>query len=552
MAGRMTDIFPESSLLAKRGNDKQICGMFSLLRNQTLFGNLVWRMFVVLCMGGCLTLHARAVELERIPREVLMDKIRGAWAGQMIGVAYGGPTEFKAAAQINEDVIQPPVLTNSIDEDDLYVEMTFARVMDTVGLDATSLDYAVAFRDSKYRLWHANAGARRNLSRGLLPPDSGNPRYNAHADDIDFQIEADFIGIMCPGMPRSSNRFCDKVGHVMNHGDGVYGGMFVCGMYCAAYFESDPQKIVEAGLACIPARSSYAALIRDLLDAFARRPGSWSEAWQIIEDKWNKDDACPEGALSPFNIDAKLNGAYIAMGLLYGGGDFDRTMDIATRCGQDSDCNPSSACGVIGAVLGFSRLPPHYQKETLEMADMKFSFTDYSFNDIVKSTEARTVKLIQREGGKVTGQDLFIRRQKPQAPKLEQCNFGVPTGLIHYTNSAWKWSSGWTNDDKVKAAYGAGSEAVLEFDGTGIALLGQLSQGGGRADVYIDGKRQGLRADAWIPERTSDKDLWRVYGLRNGHHTLRLMTLAEGDPRSKGARMAISRAVVYQAKPSAR
>jgi hypothetical protein len=357
---------------------------------------------------------------------------------------------------------------------------------------------------------------------------------------------------MCPGMPRSSNRFCDKVGHVMNHGDGVYGGMFVCGMYCAAYFESDPQKIVEAGLACIPARSSYAALIRDLLDAFTRRPGRWSEAWQIIEDKWNKDDACPEGALSPFNIDAKLNGAYIAMGLLYGGGDFDRTMDIATRCGQDSDCNPSSACGVIGAVLGFSRLPPHYQKEILEMADLKFSFTDYSFNDIVKSTEARTVKLLQREGGKVAGPDLFIRRQKPQATKLEQSNFGVPSGIIYYTNSAWNWSSGWTNDDKVKVAYAAGNEATIEFDGTGIALLGQLSQGGGRADVYVDGKRQTLRADAWIPERTSDKDLWRVYGLRNGHHTLRLVTLVEGDPRSQGSRMAISRAVVYQVRPPVR
>ena len=98
---------------------------------------------------------------------------------------------------------------------------------------------------------------------------SGHPTYNLHADDIDFQIEADFIGIMCPGLPQASNEFCDRVGHVMNYGGGVYGGMFVGGMYSTAYFERDPRKVVEAGLACIPAESAYAKIISDVL---ARRP----------------------------------------------------------------------------------------------------------------------------------------------------------------------------------------------------------------------------------------------------------------------------------------
>jgi hypothetical protein len=46
---------------------------------------------------------------------------------------------------------------------------------------------------------------------------------------------------MCPGLPRESNRYCDRVGRVMNYGDGLYGGMFVCGMYAAAFFESNPR-----------------------------------------------------------------------------------------------------------------------------------------------------------------------------------------------------------------------------------------------------------------------------------------------------------------------
>src|SRR6266566_2753823 len=56
-------------------------------------------------------------------------------------------------------------------------------------------------------------------------------------------------------LPRASGELCWRAGLVMNYGDGIYGGMFVSGMYAAAFFENDPRKVVEAGLATIPARS---------------------------------------------------------------------------------------------------------------------------------------------------------------------------------------------------------------------------------------------------------------------------------------------------------
>ena len=162
----------------------------------------------------------------RLARAALADKVRGGWAGQMIGVAFGAPTEFRYKGRILEGELSwtPGQVENAIHQDDLYVEMTFAEVMDRTGLDATTAQYGEMFRDSRYRLWHANAGARRNLSRGIEAPRSGEPKYNIHANDIDFQIESDFIGLMCPGLPREVNRYADRVGRVMNYGDGLYGG----------------------------------------------------------------------------------------------------------------------------------------------------------------------------------------------------------------------------------------------------------------------------------------------------------------------------------------
>ena len=42
----------------------------------------------------------------------------------------------------------------------------------------------------------------------------------------------------------------------------------------------------------------------------------------------------------------------VLLGYLFGEGDMDRTMYISTAGGYDSDCNPSSACGVLGVQLG--------------------------------------------------------------------------------------------------------------------------------------------------------------------------------------------------------
>lgn len=512
-----------------------------------------------LIVVGLLVAHASLGHAapRTLSREELRDKIRGAWAGQMIGVAYGAPTEFKSLGTIIEAEIKGAPLNNAIVQDDLYVEMTFARVMDSVGLDATTADYGEAFKNSQYDLWHANAGARRNLNHGIAAPMSGHPRYNIHADDIDFQIEADFIGIMCPGLPRVSNKYCDRVGRVMNYGDGLYGGMFVCGMYTAAYFESDPRKVVEVGLACIPAKSPYAQLIRDLLDWSAQEPKDWRKVWHQIEDKWDKNDPCPDGAFRAFNIDAKLNGAYIAFGLLYGQGDWQQTMEIATRCGQDSDCNPSSAMGVLGAMIGYAKIPDSYKPELGKLADTKFDFTEYAFNDIVKSTEARALKIIQQAGGNVSETQVMIPRQSPKAPKLALSNFGVPTKVIWVEDAAWNWQGNWVEKDgniwadkiRLREAQAAGSEATLKFNGTGVALVGDLSAEGGRADVYVDGKKSKLVADAYIVPKTHDNDLWRIHGLKSGQHTLRLVMRDDADARSSGKKLTISRAIVYDSKP---
>jgi hypothetical protein len=505
----------------------------------------------LLALPGCQpeTEHP-SVTTRTISPEDFEDKVRGGWAGQMIGVTYGAPTEFRHLQKIMEGPRdwKPDELKGALDQDDLYVEMTFSDVMDRVGLDATTEQYGEAFKDSKYRLWHANLAARRLLKRGVKAPVSGHPDHNLHANDIDFQIESDFIGLMCPGLPRAAQRYADRVGHVMNYGDGVYGGVFISAMYSAAFFESDPRKVVEAGLAAVPTGSRYAQTIRDVVQWSAENP-DWKKTWQMLEDKWDKDDPCPDGALKPFNIDASLNGAYVALGLLYGGGDFEKTQEISMRAGQDSDCNPSSAVGVLGVMLGYKGIPEKWTAPLAAIADENFSYTNYSFNSVVQSTIERAKRVVAQEGGATSDLALEIPVQQPETMPLEQFAPGRVAGRIALDDSRWTWKGAWEKADGRRVARrskAAGAEASVSFEGTGAMVVVTLRPDGGLVEVYLDGKLMAT-ADAYNEDGDrGGEGLWGKFDVEPGPHTLRLVVKGVPYPGSKGAWVYLEDVVVYR------
>jgi hypothetical protein len=504
-----------------------------------------------------LTGSAQCQSTRPVPLAELRDRIAGGWAGQMIGVSFGAPTEFRSRARINETDLppwRPDRVSNSLGQDDLYVDMTFAKVLDDKGLGATTEDFGAMFKDARYSLWHANLAARRNLRRGIPATLSGTPKYNAHANDIDFQIESDFIGIMAPGLPQAANDIAWRAGSVMNYGDGIYGGMFVGCMYSAAFFEKDPRHVVEAGLACIPAKSPYGLLVADLLTWSRQYPTDWKKVWHLIEDKWDRRDPCPEGALQPFNIDAKLNGSYIALGLLYGNRDFGRTIEIATRAGQDSDCNPSSAGGILGVMLGYRAIPDEWKGGIEAIADQKFRFTDFSFHTIVESTEKRAVALVKQAGGRVEGETLFVKTQKAKAPKLEVWDdYGSPSERVPVTDPRWAFKGNWNadagrrGDSGSRVATEKGAEVTLSFQGSGAIVVGSYLANGGKLDAHLDGKFD-RTLDVYSDERSSrpNEAIWHGFGLKNGAHTVRLVVRGETYPGSSGTAVAITDAVLFR------
>ena len=457
-----------------------------------------------------------------ISKQKLKDKIKGGWAGQTIGVSFGSYTEFKYNGTFIQDEQTIPWSAGYVKKlmiewpdlfDDIYMDLTFVDVLERQGFNAPVDSFAQAFAKAPYNLWHANQAARYNILNGISAPASGHWLNNPHSDDIDYQIEADFAGLMNPGMPNSASAISDRVGHIMNYGDGWYGGVYIGAMYSLAFVSDDINYIVNEGLKTIPQQSTFYQCIADVIKWHKKYPADWKQTWFEVQKKWAAENGCPEGIFAPLNIDAKVNSAYVVMGLLYGKGDFAKSMEIATRSGQDSDCNPSSVGGILGAIKGYDNIPEYWKKGLDGAEDMNFKYTSMSLNNVYELSYKHALQSISLNGGKVDGDHIVVAVQKPATVKLEQGFEGVyPI-------------------DKVVLNKTMGITYDFDFEGTGFVLRGAANKNQGNlqdfiyhANIYIDGQLV-EKAHLSTSFGTRRHELTWRYQLVEGKHKVKIELL---------------------------
>jgi hypothetical protein len=310
-------------------------------------------------------------------------------------------------------------------------------------------------------------------------------------------------------MVNAASFYSDAIGHMMNYGDGWYGGVYVAAMYSLAFVSSDVEYVVAEALKTIPSQSKFYKGMADVIKWYKQYPKNWETTWALFTSKYGYDTGCPDGVNSPFNIDAVINSGYIIIGLLYGQKDFYKTIDISTRCGQDSDCNPASSGGILGCMIGYSNIPEFWKKPLYEVEDVPFVYTDISVNKATDYSYDQALQVIERNGGKVEGDNVVIKTQKPQAVRYEKSFEG------HYPLSKYD----------VKKSIGDVKD--IRFTGNGIVVKGHLykvpsyHERGYEAklEVYLDGQ---LSTTMYVPSANNggSAEIYYKYNIPEGDHVV--------------------------------
>jgi hypothetical protein len=347
-----------------------------------------------------------------------LDKVHGGWVGKAVGLVLGVPKEYAEPwppSDFDYYAQLPTHFSDRASGDDIYLPLAIQLALKTYGVHATPEQYMKEWSVRLFsgRAWVSCETALELYYAGIVPPQTGQLGYNRFWDDMYSQISLDSIGWSAPGLINTAAEMADPVCHIANWGVGADGGIFTAALMSEAFFTSDPEELIRRARAVLPAGSRYGELVDDAL-RLRKEQSDWRMTRKILAKKYNVDLKLPDYHVLP------ATGIGNLIGLLYGDGDFGKSMTIAQKNRWDSDCTAATVAGVIGTMVGYSRIDRRW---TLPLHD---TYENYcvrglprwlTFTDIAKDTVEIGEEVIKENGGRVTGSGenrvYVIPRQKP-------------------------------------------------------------------------------------------------------------------------------------------
>ena len=224
--------------------------------------------------------------------------------------------------------------------------------------------------------------------------------------------------------------------------------------------------------------------------------------------------------MSDFNIDAKINAAWVVLGLLYGDGDFGKTMEIAARAGDDADCNPGSAAGILGTIYGYDGIPDYWKQGLDDIESVDFAYTTISLNDAYEMSFNHALQMIRREGGLVSSTSVTIPVQTPEVVPFEESFVG------HFAKERRQLSIGSGRDRQFVEM---GDSYSFDFDGVGFAVMGAARSTNDEdyvfeAELHVDGEL--IETATWPTDFVTRRFyLFWKYALPDGQHHVEVKVL---------------------------
>lgn len=309
----------------------------------------------------------------------LADRLHAAWLGRCAGCTLGKPVEgpgwnrlklrrYLEAAEAYPITGYVPVLDPIPDgmtlhpswpqatrgrvngtprDDDTDYTILGLHLLEKYGPGFTTADVASEWLGHLpfTQTYTAERVAYRNLVRGHDPAEAAR-MFNPYREWIGAMIRADAFGYVCPGDPRGAALLAYKDAALSHTGNGVYGEMWAAALVAASLSVPAAREALDIAGMVIPARSRLAGALRDVRASYDSG-ASWEEATDQVEQR-----------LGHYHwVHTINNAAAVAAALLWGEGDFTRTIGYAVEAGLDTDCDGATAGSVFGALHGTAALP---------------------------------------------------------------------------------------------------------------------------------------------------------------------------------------------------
>ncbi|MTI54629.1 MAG: ADP-ribosylglycohydrolase family protein [Geosporobacter ferrireducens] len=302
-----------------------------------------------------------------------LEKTYAGFLGMNVGIRLGAPVEptdwtSERIERFYGDITgYVKNFKNFAADDDVNGPVFFLRALydDAKDRELAPEDVAKAWlnytREGVGMFWWGGYGvstehtAYLNLKAGIPAPKSGSAATNGiiMAEQIGGQIFIDTWGLVFPGNVKKAAEYAAIAASVSHDGNGIYGAAFIAACIAAAYNTADVDEIIDAGLSQIPPDCTYAKVVNAVRGFHKENPGDFRLCLRYLQEHWGYDKYTGVCHIIP-------NAGVCVLAMLYGK-DFNRSVEIATMCGWDTDCNAGNVGTIMGVAWGLEGIAPHYR-----------------------------------------------------------------------------------------------------------------------------------------------------------------------------------------------
>ncbi len=287
-----------------------------------------------------------------LDKEIYRDKVYACWIGKNIGGTMGTP--YEGSRLINDIKGFATKEGEILPNDDLDLQLVWLYAMEQCGPHAVNASMLGEHWLSLITPhWNEYGLGKANMKRGLPPPLAGD-YDNDWKHSNGAWIRTEIWATTAPGLPHVAARHAmedAKVDH--GAGEGTFAAAFVAAMQSAAFVLTDLRECIEVGLSAIPEDCRVYKSIRFLLDCYEKKM-DWKDTRNAVQ-QLNAD-------IGDGWFEAPSNVAYTVLGLLYGEGDFKKSMITAINCGDDTDCTGATVGATLGILYGTAGIPEDWKK----------------------------------------------------------------------------------------------------------------------------------------------------------------------------------------------
>ena len=287
----------------------------------------------------------------KLNKATYLDKLHACWLGKNIGGTLGAPYEGKHDFMDVQGFKTAP--GEPLPNDDLDLQLAWLVAMERRGpanVDSNALaDYWLEWLPP---YWNEYGTCKTNLRLGLLPPMSGEVDNERWRTSNGAWIRSEIWAALAPGLSDVAIKYAVADGMV-DHGlsEGTQAEVFTATLQSLAYVESDINVLLEAALAKIPETGKVAQTVRLVMDCYEKGVPYPEARTRVLE--FNKE-------LGWFQAPGNLG--FVTIGLLYGEGDFKKSMLYAVNCGDDTDCTAATVGATLGIIGGTAAIPEDWKQ----------------------------------------------------------------------------------------------------------------------------------------------------------------------------------------------